>query len=171
MHNFRRPFDDGSNGVTDASGERQMRLGPSYPPGFVGTTYGYGFPGLENPWGDGYGYNSGNPPGTVPPGYPSQMPGPPGRGIGSDGVPGGTGDFVAGYQRSDALLRDDVRDRLDHDPFLHGADIRVQVDNAEITLSGTVQNRAQKRRARDLADAVRGAVDVHNRLTIANLSA
>lgn len=171
MHNFRRRSDGGSNGVTNGSGGRQARLGPSYPPGFVGTTYGYGFPGLENPWDEGYGDNSGNPPGTLPPGYRSQMPGPPGRGIGPDGVPGGTRDFVAGYQRSDALLRDDARDRLDHDPFLHGADIQVRVDNAEITLTGTVQNRAQKRRARDLADAVHGVIDVHNRLTIANLHA
>lgn len=71
---------------------------------------------------------------------------------------------------SDDAIRTEVRQRLDHDPFLRGAEIEARVHDAEVTLTGTVQNRAQKRRARDLADAVRGTVDVHNRLTIASVS-
>jgi osmotically-inducible protein OsmY len=52
------------------------------------------------------------------------------------------------------------------DPVLDPSDIEVRVENCEVTLSGTVESRAMKRRAEDIAASVSGVIDVHNRLRI-----
>jgi hypothetical protein len=71
-----------------------------------------------------------------------------------------------GYQRSDERVREDVCERLSAHGRLDCSDIEVSVDGGEVTLEGTVANRRSKRLAEDLADGVRGIVDVHNRLTL-----
>lgn len=70
------------------------------------------------------------------------------------------------YRRSDDRIHDDVNDRLTDDPFLDATHIDVGVADGEITLSGTVTSRADKRRAEDLADHVSGVKHVQNNLRL-----
>ena len=71
-----------------------------------------------------------------------------------------------GYRRSDERIREDVNDRLGDDYYIDASDIEVTVSNSEVTLTGTVQNRNDKRRAEDIAESVSGVSNVENRLRI-----
>jgi osmotically-inducible protein OsmY len=71
-----------------------------------------------------------------------------------------------GYQRSDARILEDVNDRLTEDPHLDASEIEVRVENREVTLTGTVNSRFEKRHAEDLAEAVSGVTHVQNNLRI-----
>jgi osmotically-inducible protein OsmY len=84
---------------------------------------------------------------------------------------GGThGDFTGrgpkGYQRSDARIYEDVCDRLAEAPDVDASDIEVQTTNGEVTLSGSVREREEKRRAEDLIEGVSGVRDVRNNLRV-----
>jgi CBS domain-containing protein len=68
------------------------------------------------------------------------------------------------YQRSDDLIRDDVCERLTDDPLIDASEIEVRVQNREVTLSGTVRDRRERRRAEDLAESVPGVTHVQNDL-------
>ena len=70
------------------------------------------------------------------------------------------------YTRSDDRIRDDVNDRLTDDPWLDASDIEVQVSNCEVTLSGAVESREDKRRAEDLAERVSGVRHVQNNIRV-----
>jgi osmotically-inducible protein OsmY len=70
------------------------------------------------------------------------------------------------YTRSDERIREDVNDRLSDDPMVDASDIDVSVSNGEVTLSGTVQNRWDKRRAEDVAEDVSGVKHVQNNLRV-----
>lgn len=140
---------------------------------------GYGYTGdwNQNSWGGGYGYGNQSPDQNT---WQTQNYG---AGYGNQGYPGaggfGQGSFQGqghgqgfrgvgprNYQRSDERVREDVHDRFTDDPFLDASDINVQVQGGVVTLTGTVPDRVQKRRAEDLADSVRGVKDVHNQITI-----
>ena len=71
-----------------------------------------------------------------------------------------------GYRRSDERIREDVNDCLGDDYYIDASDIEVTVSNTEVTLTGTVQNRTDKRRAEDIAESVSGVSNVENRLRI-----
>lgn len=71
-----------------------------------------------------------------------------------------------GYARSDERIREDVNERLTDDPYLDASDIEVTVSGAEITLSGTVEDRRAKRRAEDIAESVSGIRHVQNNLRV-----
>jgi osmotically-inducible protein OsmY len=71
-----------------------------------------------------------------------------------------------GYARSDDRISEDVCERLLEDPDVDASEIDVRVENGEVTLSGTVPNRADRRRAEDLVDAVRGVRHVQNNLRV-----
>ena len=71
-----------------------------------------------------------------------------------------------GYQRSDERLRDEVSDRLMADDRIDASDIEVQVQDGEVTLTGTVNDRVSKRRAEDCAEMVMGVRDVMNQLRV-----
>lgn len=71
-----------------------------------------------------------------------------------------------GYRRSDERIREDVNDRLSDDYYLDASDVEVSVSNTEVTLTGTVNNRNDKRRAEDLAESVSGVSNVENRLRV-----
>ena len=71
-----------------------------------------------------------------------------------------------GYRRSDARILEDVNDRLSDDPALDASDIEVSIDNGEVTLSGQVTDRWEKRRAEDCADHVSGVTHVQNNLRV-----
>jgi osmotically-inducible protein OsmY len=70
------------------------------------------------------------------------------------------------YQRGDERVREDVCDRLTADPRVDASNITVGVQGGEVTLEGTVDDRAMKRRAEDTAEEVGGVRQVHNRLTV-----
>ncbi|MBP2297162.1 BON domain-containing protein [Azospirillum rugosum] len=74
-----------------------------------------------------------------------------------------------GYTRSDERIREDINDRLTDDPYLDASDIEVTVSGAEVTLSGSVEDRRAKHRAEDIAESVSGARHVQNNLRVRQL--
>jgi hypothetical protein len=77
-----------------------------------------------------------------------------------------TGRGPKGYQRSDDRIREDISDRLTDDPMVDASEITIEVKGGEVTLSGTVEDRDQKRRAEDIAEQVPGVRDVSNHLRV-----
>lgn len=71
-----------------------------------------------------------------------------------------------GYRRSDERIKEDVNDRLSDDYYLDASDIEVTVQNTEVTLTGTVISRNDKRRAEDIVESVSGVTNVENRLRV-----
>jgi hypothetical protein len=78
--------------------------------------------------------------------------------------PGFYGRGPKGYARSDERIREDISDRLSDDHYVDASEITVLVRDGEVTLEGSVETRSMKRRAENIADAVRGVKDVHNHL-------
>jgi hypothetical protein len=70
------------------------------------------------------------------------------------------------YTRSDERIRDDVNDRLSDDSWLDASEIEVQVSNCEVTLTGTVNSRDDKRRAEDVVEHVSGVKHVQTNLRV-----
>jgi len=70
------------------------------------------------------------------------------------------------YTRSSDRIKEDVSDRLSDAWDIDASDIDVSVDNNEVTLSGTVPSKQQKRRAEDIADSVSGVKHVQNNLRV-----
>jgi len=70
------------------------------------------------------------------------------------------------YNRSDDRIKEDINDRLSDDPMIDASDIEVTVNSGEVTLTGTVDGRNEKRRAEDLAEAISGVRHVENRLRV-----
>ena len=71
-----------------------------------------------------------------------------------------------GYKRSDERILEDVNDRLTDDPHLDASEIEVSVSDREVTLTGTVHSRFEKRHAEDLAESVSGVTHVQNNLRV-----
>jgi osmotically-inducible protein OsmY len=72
------------------------------------------------------------------------------------------------YKRSDERIREDVCECLTQDPQLDASSIEVTVSEGEVTLTGTIFERNDKRRAEDLAENVAGVKDVRNNLRVSN---
>jgi osmotically-inducible protein OsmY len=70
------------------------------------------------------------------------------------------------YRRSDERIREEVCECLTEDPRINATNIDVTVKDCEVTLSGNVNSRDQKRRAEDLAESISGVKDVHNTLKV-----
>ena len=71
-----------------------------------------------------------------------------------------------GYRRSDDRIREDVSDRLTDDSWLNASDIEVSVSDGDVTLTGSVRSRDDKKRAEALAESVTGVDNVQNNLRI-----
>lgn len=71
-----------------------------------------------------------------------------------------------GYKRSDDRIREDVNDTLTYDAWLDASDVEVEVSDCEVTLNGTVNSRADKRRAEDCVERVSGVRHVQNNLRV-----
>ena len=72
------------------------------------------------------------------------------------------------YTRSDERIREDINDRLtDHD-HLDASNIEVAVQGSDVTLTGTVNTRYEKRLAEDIADDISGVSNVENRIRVEN---
>ena len=75
------------------------------------------------------------------------------------------------WRPTDERIRDTVNELLtDHDG-IDATEVEVAVENGEVTLTGMVGSRWEKRLADDIAHSVRGVQDVHNRLRIADREA
>ena len=69
------------------------------------------------------------------------------------------------YRRSDDRIREDINDRLS-EGYLDASNIEVEVQSTEVVLTGTVNSRADKRRAEAVAESVTGVSNVENRLRV-----
>ncbi len=70
------------------------------------------------------------------------------------------------YRRSDDRIKEDINDRLTDHPQLDASDIEVDVNNREVTLTGSVNSRFAKRLAEDIAESVSGVSDVQNNIRV-----
>jgi hypothetical protein len=71
-----------------------------------------------------------------------------------------------GYQRSDQRIHEEICDRLTDDPRIDASDIEVAVQAGELTLTGSVRSRDEKRYAEDLAERLSGVREVNNNLKV-----
>lgn len=71
-----------------------------------------------------------------------------------------------GYRRSDERIREDVNDRLTDYPHLDASDVEVSVKDGDVTLSGTVHDRADKRITEAIVESVSGVKNVDNNLRV-----
>lgn len=71
-----------------------------------------------------------------------------------------------GYRRSDERIKEEVCDCLTDDPRIDASNIEVAVKECEVTLSGSVSSREDKRRAEDLIERLSGVKDVTNNLRV-----
>src|SRR5215216_502085 len=136
-------------------------------PGMYGQGTGYS-------QGTGYGQGSGYGQGTFGqggPGYGQQGYGQQGFGYGQQrqdytqrGQHSGRG--PKGYRRSDDRIREDVNEELTRHPDIDASEIDVRVENGEVTLSGTVEERRDKRLAEDIVERIAGVTDVHNQVRV-----
>lgn len=99
----------------------------------------------------------------------------PGRPGGSGfGAPGGAGGYGAdsggpsyagrgprGYRRPDRLIHEELCETLTRDGFIDASGLEVEVEDGEVSLSGTVPDRRTKRAAVEAAERIRGVRDVH----------
>ena len=70
------------------------------------------------------------------------------------------------YRRADNRIQEDINDRLTDDPDVDASEIDVAVQNGEVTLTGTVDDRQAKRRAEDIAESVSCVTHVENRIKV-----
>lgn len=73
-----------------------------------------------------------------------------------------------GYKRSDERIREDVCECLTEDERIDATNVEVQVKDCEVTLTGSVNSREEKRRAEDLIDRLAGVRDINNNLRVVN---
>jgi hypothetical protein len=70
------------------------------------------------------------------------------------------------YKRSDERIKDDIHEELIRHGRIDASDIEVQVKDGEVTLTGQVTSRHDKRIAEELAEKVLGVHDVQNQLRV-----
>lgn len=70
------------------------------------------------------------------------------------------------YTRSDERIKEIVCDLLSDDPYLDASDIEVEVKNAEVVLTGKVDEKFSKRLAEHLVEDVSGITNIENRIRV-----
>lgn len=89
---------------------------------------------------------------------------------GYSGQTANTGQFAGrgpkGYRRSDERIEEDVNEVLSQHPDLDATEIEVKVQNGEVTLSGTVEERQCKRMAEEIVERCSGVQDVRNEIRV-----
>lgn len=180
------PWQAGGQGSPQVSPQVSPQYSPQYSPSYGPPAYGSGGP---------FGVVSGAfPPGpwwgppTGPSGgwYPTSALGGPGfgrvgfgGGLDDEGMPPGRdrpghgtrqyghrGRGPKGYTRSDERIREDVCDVLTDHPMVDASDVEVAVHSGEVTLSGSVSSREEKRLAEDIIENLSGVKDVSNQLRV-----
>ena len=71
-----------------------------------------------------------------------------------------------GYQRTDDRIREDVCDMLTDDHRVDASDIDIQVRQGEVTLTGSVRSREEKRFTEDMVERISGVREVNNSLKV-----
>jgi hypothetical protein len=71
-----------------------------------------------------------------------------------------------GFQRSDERLKDEICERLVQNVNADLSEVEVKVQNGDVTLMGSVQDKHLKRVLEDIAESVLGVKDVNNQLRI-----
>ena len=71
-----------------------------------------------------------------------------------------------GYQRSDDRVKEQLSDRLMDDDDIDASEISVEVKSGEVTLTGTVNSREEKRAAEEIAEQSPGVREVQNLLRV-----
>lgn len=82
------------------------------------------------------------------------------------GAPSYRGKGPAGYTRSDERIRELVCEVLTEDDQIDATNIEVTVKGGEVILSGSVEDRRQKRLAEDVVAEVWGVKDVQNQIRV-----
>ena len=75
-----------------------------------------------------------------------------------------------GYERSQDRIKEDISDRLTDDDSIDASDIEINVNNGEVTLSGTVSDKQTKRRVEDMIESMSGVKSVQNNLRVTSQS-
>lgn len=83
-----------------------------------------------------------------------------------DAQGGHRGRGPSGYIRSDDRIKEDINDRLTDYDYLDATNLSVEVTGGDVTLSGTVESRYEKRLAEDIAEDVSGVKNVENRIRV-----
>jgi hypothetical protein len=82
-------------------------------------------------------------------------------------VPGPyTGRGPSGYRRSDERITEEICERLLQHGQIDASDVTINVSNGEVTLSGTVDTRTEKRLAEDMVESCPGVKEVRNNLRV-----
>ena len=98
-----------------------------------------------------------------------------GRGSGTDTGYSSAGSWMSGphsgrgprnYQRADARIEEDACEALYHHGQIDASNIDVSVQSGEITLTGTVETRQEKRLAEDILESISGVKDITNQLRV-----
>lgn len=71
-----------------------------------------------------------------------------------------------GYQRSDERIQEEVCDCLFDHPGIDASEIEVRVEDGQVTLSGTVNERRIRRLAEEAVEDIRGVKDVSNQIRV-----
>lgn len=99
--------------------------------------------------------------GRMGPGAPQGWNGPAGP---SRGEHAGRG--PKGYQRSDARILEEVNEHLTRDGHVDATHIEVVCQGGEVTLTGFVEDRRQKRAAEDALEGVHGIREILNQIRV-----
>ena len=70
------------------------------------------------------------------------------------------------YRRSDSRLREEIAERLMYHHEVDSSDVTVEVENARVTLDGTVPERWMRYAVDDIAESVVGVEGVDNRVRV-----
>ena len=71
-----------------------------------------------------------------------------------------------GWSRADARILEDVCERLTESPDVDASSLEVNVEQGEVTLTGSAPDRRTKVLAERVAEQVYGVKDVHNRIQV-----
>jgi osmotically-inducible protein OsmY len=71
-----------------------------------------------------------------------------------------------GFQRSDERVREEISEIIMRTYWIDAGDVTIEVRDGEVTLTGTVDDRQQKRAIEDVAEQVLGVKDVHNQIRV-----
>jgi hypothetical protein len=88
-----------------------------------------------------------------------------GHSLGEDPARRRMGRGPKGYRRSDERVHEDVCERIARSG-VNADEVEVRVENGDVTLSGTVRSREEKRYLEDLCEDVFGVNDVHNQTRV-----